>query len=189
MTYTISGSQIYGVNASTTKTTGASYTISALTGLKNSETFDQSKLTITNGVTNTTGVGTYTKTTTPAGVSAVNNYVDSGTTGFNVNNYDISFNSSYVVNKAPLTVTITGSRTYGDANTTTTNYSVTNTATQNGEKYDYTSIVNGVGQYDDVGSYYKNWTGKTDTTNAITGLNGIADKDGSGFNANNYDIN
>jgi len=188
VTYTISGSQNYGVNASTTKTAGAFYSISDLIGLKNGESFNQNLLAVTNGVTNTTGVGTYTKTTTTKGISEVTNYIDAGSTGFNINNYDISFTSSYVVNKAPLTVIITGSRIYGDANSTTTNYSVTNTATQNNEKYSYTGIANTVGQYDDVGDYYKNWTGKTNTTNAITGLNGLADKEASGFNADNYNI-
>jgi filamentous hemagglutinin family protein len=105
-------------------------------------------------------------------------------------NYDVSYDDTYTIKKVPLEVTVTGTKVYGDASSTSgSDYNVVLTdASQLKNSETVTNaagINNTVSKTDNVGLYYNNYTGQTDTGDKliVTSLTG-----GNGFNADNYDI-
>ena len=105
-------------------------------------------------------------------------------------NYDVSYDDKYTISKVPLEVTVTGTKVYGDASSTSgSDYTVAlKDASQLKNSETVTNaagITNTVSKTDNVGLYYNKYTGEIDTGDklVVTSLTG-----GNGFNADNYDI-
>jgi filamentous hemagglutinin family protein len=131
-TITTKGSRTYGDANSTT----TDYATTAA-GIKNWDTILftglQTSQLIKDNITNTTAdaahVGTYGKLGAQ-GTTQVITYNDGARTNIAnaLSNYTVSYADEYTVKKAPLTITVTGQRTYGDSMDATADYTVTSGA-------------------------------------------------------------
>ena len=132
---TVEGSKVYG-DASSTNI--GDYTANANAAqLKNSNTVDLSGLTLTNSVGKTDNVGSYYNNYTGETNTADNVTVSgtlTGAIGFKASNYDIHYHTKYQVTPAPLTITTTGSKTYGEADPATDSYSASATGWKNSDE-------------------------------------------------------
>ena len=158
---TVSGSQVYGESA---PTSGEAYQVAfdmaggagvaASEGLANGQTIAKSQVTVNNSVGVTNDVGTYTTSQSDVGKEiaygadnpervdgkdqGIYGLVVSDGTGDNAfknKNYNIVLKQgSYIVTKCLVTFLTTGSRTYGEKNSTVNNYTIKqqNTAAQEG---------------------------------------------------------
>ena len=89
-------------------------------------------------------------------LKAGENTDNSGLSTFNSNNYNITYNTTQVINPAKLTITIDGKKVYGS---TTGNISITGvTGNQSSDSLGGLRIDNNMGQLTDVGVYHHNWT-------------------------------
>ena len=177
LTYVAKGTRVYGEANSTT---GKDYSFT-FDGLKNGQTIDGDKLTVTNNTSIQANVGSDQTVASASGFNA------SGSTGFKESNYNISTvedNNKYTITPASLTINIDGSRIYGDTNDTSDyNYSATSglkTWDQtkfNNVGWDGLTVNNTSDVLDDVNSY----TGKLslDATSKKTVATGLT---------NNYNI-
>lgn len=147
---TVSGSQVYGESA---PTSGDAYQVAfdmaggkdvkAHEGLVGGQTITNSQVTVQNSVGETNDVGTYTTTQSDVGapiaygnnperVEGKDQGIDglivsdgTGTNAFKNNNYNIVLEKgSYTVNQRPVTFLTTGSRTYGEENSTVKDYAI-----------------------------------------------------------------
>jgi hypothetical protein len=186
------GSKEYG-NASSTNPSDYSFTTGA-GQLRNSETITPTSLTIANTVSTTDNVGSYYNNYTGANNTTDNAAVSgtlTGASGFDAANYAITYHTKYDVTKAPLDITVTGSKEYGETSSTSIgDYTATaNTAqlkNSNTVNLDGLTLTNSVSTTDNVGSYYNNYTGETNTTDNVAVTGGISG--GAGFDINNYDV-
>lgn len=155
---TVSGSQVYGES---TPTNGEAYDIAfemaggtgvaASEGLANKQTIDKSQVKVQNSVGVTNDVGTYTTSQSDVGEEiaygkdnpervdgkdqGIYGITVTDGNGFKNNNYNIVLREgSYEVTKRPVTFLTTGSRTYGEENTTVKDYTIQqlNTAAKEG---------------------------------------------------------
>ena len=177
LTYVAKGTRVYGEANSTT---GKDYSFT-FDGLKNGQTIDGDKLTVTNNTSIQANAGSNQTVASASGFNA------SGSTGFKESNYNISTveaNNKYTITPASLTINIDGTRIYGDTNDTSEyNYSAASglkTWDQtkfNNVGWDGLTVNNTSGQQDNVGNY----TGKLnlDTTSKNTVSSGLT---------NNYNI-
>ncbi|WP_288851288.1 hypothetical protein [uncultured Mitsuokella sp.] len=186
---TVSGSQVYGESA---PTSGEAYQVAfdmadgtdvnAHEGLVGGQTISKSQVTVQNSVGVTNDVGTYTTTQSDVGapiaygknperVGGKDQGIDglvvsdgTGTNAFKNNNYNIVLEKgSYTVTKRPVTFLTTGSRTYGEENSTVNNYTIQqqNTAAQEGltgrnantVTADKANVINSTQALTDAGSY------------------------------------
>lgn len=142
-------------------------------------------------------------------LKAGENTDNSGLSTFNSNNYNITYNTTQVINPAKLTITIDGKKVYGS---TTGNISITGvTGNQSSDSLGGLRIDNNMGQLTDVGVYHHNWTqsagldgytisgesytydtaaGKDQigTKDAASWITGVTVADPTKFDFNNYDI-
>lgn len=186
----VSGSQVYGESASTS---GEAYAIdfekaggtgaAASEGLANWQTIDNGQVTVQNSVGVTNDVGTYTTSQSDVGkeiaygkdnperVDDKNQGIygivvsdGKGVNAFNNNNYNIVLKQgSYTVTKRPVTFLTTGSRTYGEENSTVKDYTIQqlNTAAKKGltgrnagtVTADKATVLNATEALTDAGSY------------------------------------
>lgn len=186
----VSGSQVYGESASTS---GEAYAIdfekaggtgaAASEGLANGQTIDNGQVTVQNSVGVTNDVGTYTTSQSDVGkeiaygkdnperVDDKNQGIygivvsdGKGVNAFNNNNYNIVLKQgSYTVTKRPVTFLTTGSRTYGEENSTVKDYTIQqlNTAAKKGltgrnagtVTADKATVLNATEALTDAGSY------------------------------------
>lgn len=186
----VSGSQVYGESASTS---GEAYAIdfekaggtgvAASEGLANNQTIDKSQVKVQNSVGVTNDVGTYTTSQSDVGkeiaygkdnperVDDKNQGIygivvsdGKGVNAFNNNNYNIVLKQgSYTVTKRPVTFLTTGSRTYGEENSTVKDYTIQqlNTAAKKGltgrnagtVTADKATVLNATAALTDAGSY------------------------------------
>lgn len=186
----VSGSQVYGESASTS---GEAYAIdfekaggtgvAASEGLANNQTIDKSQVKVQNSVDVTNDVGTYTTSQSDVGkeiaygkdnperVDDKNQGIygivvsdGKGVNAFNNNNYNIVLKQgSFTVTKRPVTFLTTGSRTYGEENSTVKDYTIQqlNTAAKKGltgrnagtVTADKATVLNATEALTDAGSY------------------------------------
>lgn len=186
----VSGSQVYGESASTS---GEAYAIdfekaggtgvAASEGLANGQTIDNGQVTVQNSVGVTNDVGTYTTSQSDVGkeiaygkdnperVDDKNQGIygivvsdGKGVNAFNNNNYNIVLKQgSYTVTKRPVTFLTTGSRTYGEENSTVKDYTIQqlNTVAKKGltgrnagtVTADKATVLNATEALTDAGSY------------------------------------
>lgn len=138
---TVSGSKTYGdftSQAATDYTASVSYTSSVSggktydgkqTGQVKLKTGEVADVVIANKLDEKSNAGTYTydssnpKTGTDKSftISLTDDMENTDANDYNADNYNISFDTTYTIDKAPLWYTYEGSRNYGADNTTTTN--------------------------------------------------------------------
>ncbi len=194
LTIHLSGERTYGSSKSGDTFSAAKYTVDngnkALTnGLKD---WDKSAY---NNYVNNTNLKDKTLSTTDADTynSLVGTYLTVNDTAKNaafLKNYTVTYADTYTVNKAPLEVTVSGSRVYGDASSNNlADYKLLvgtdqlkNDETINGGL----DVANHVKITDNAGSYYKDYNGQQDTSDNVEVSGDVTG--GNGFKASNYDI-
>jgi hypothetical protein len=153
---TIIGSKTYG---DATDTNVNKYTITS-DGLEGTDTLKYT------GLTNTVGlkadVGTYSKgngPTTPDTTDGISKEL-LGLSGFDTNDYEITYKTTYTVTPRELNIVTTGTKVYGDADPSTSSYTVTGLsglASWESSKLLIsdlqTHIVNNTTEQTDVGNY------------------------------------
>lgn len=158
----INGSKQYGTQ---TSTSGGDYNY-GFSGLVNGEKVNTGSLTVNNTVSTQDGVGRYTSNMTGAtgsGVGSTNKIAGftgtvNGSDGFDENNYNISYATTFEVTKAHLTITTSGSKTYGEGNGDVI-YTVGNTGLNAWDNNLYngvvniTNVVNNTTELTDAGKY------------------------------------
>lgn len=170
----------------------------------------KSQVTIANTVGATNDAGTYTTSQSAVGASIVYDSrnpervdgKDQGITGITVTdgngfkngNYDVVLKQgTYTVKPKDVTLTITGSKTYGDDTSVSgKDYTISGPdGFANGEKFesDTVNVITSVGRLDDAGHYDHSFTGYGNTDRAITGIDFQNAKVTSGdFKPGNYHI-
>lgn len=196
---TIAGESTYGDAA---RTAGTDYktidfeqagadSVAAQEGLVGGQTISKSQVTVqTDGLGEKTDAGTY-HLSTGDGQPGISGITVKDDNGFKNNNYRIVMDddSTYTIDKRPLTITIKGKKTYGDPTSFSGgDYSVSQSGLQNHETIDFgnASVVHSHDtddRFSEAGEYrFANNSGK--------GILGF-DSDtlhGDGFKLGNYDI-
>ena len=136
----------------------------------------------------------------------------SGLSTFSVNNYNITYRTTQVINPAKLTITINGTKVYGSQPTglTTGNMRIMSGELATGDSLAGLTIANNMGRLTDVGTYRHNWSqsaglngntisAESYTYDTVAGTNQDGNKDAASwitgvtadnktFDFNNYDV-
>ncbi len=203
LTINLTGSREYGADKSGNTFPSADYTVDNGTkaktqGLKAWDADAYNSL-ITNTSLNdktlsTKGQGHYTSTPAAGVDTTYLTISDTAKASAFLQNYKVTYKDTYDISKAALDITVEGNRKYGETSSTDiSKYTVTTGTKQlkNGETINNSSIslTNNIAANSNVGDYYKNYTGKTNTTPNISAAPVLAGLSGdNGFVADNYTI-